>query len=112
MARALGRGEPVPATDDQTVTVDVPAETEFEVEVEREAGDAVLEVELSWPDEGGETIETEATRIRGVGRGGDDWSGYRLETVLVGMGHWSRSVDRTCLTPVPQFEHASLSMAT
>jgi amphi-Trp domain-containing protein len=60
IARALGRGEPVPATDDQTVTVDVPAEPELEVEVEREAGEAVLEVELSWPDEEGATIETDA----------------------------------------------------
>ncbi len=60
IARALGRGEPVPATDDQTVTVDVPADPDLEVEVEREAGEAVLEVELSWPDEEGETIETDA----------------------------------------------------
>ncbi len=60
LARALSRGEPVPADEEQTVTVDPPAESELEVSVERE-GDAVsLGLEMEWDaSEGG--VETEVT---------------------------------------------------
>lgn len=60
MANRLGRGEPVPVNDEQTVTVDPPAETEFEVEVEREGTQTTLELEMAWDAESG-AVETDAT---------------------------------------------------
>jgi amphi-Trp domain-containing protein len=58
LARSLSRGEPVPADEEQTVTVDPPAETEFEVEVERDGDQISLELELEWAEsEGG--VETD-----------------------------------------------------
>ena len=51
IARALGRGEPVPVDDAGTVTVDPAAEQEVEVELERDGGTVHFEVEMEWPDE-------------------------------------------------------------
>lgn len=63
LADALGHGEPVPADEAQTVTVDVPAEPEMEVEVEREDGQVSLDIEMQWPESGGEVeTNTEASK--------------------------------------------------
>ncbi|GAA0531774.1 HVO_2922 family protein [Halorubrum ejinorense] len=51
IARALGRGEPVPVDDEGTVTVDPAATGDLEVELEREDGAVHFEVEVEWPDE-------------------------------------------------------------
>ena len=59
IARALGRGEPVPADDAGTVTVDPPNEPEMEVEVEREDGDLSLELEMAW-EEGEDDLDLDA----------------------------------------------------
>ena len=58
LARALSRGEPVPADEEQTVTAELPPETEFEVEVEREGSEVSLEIELEW-DESEGAVETD-----------------------------------------------------
>jgi len=58
LARALGRGDPVPVDEEQTVTVDPPAESELEIEVEREDGEVSLEIEMEWPEEEG-SVETD-----------------------------------------------------
>jgi amphi-Trp domain-containing protein len=58
LAGRLGRGDPVPADEAQTVTVSPPAEADFEVEVETEAGETSLEIELAWPEDEGE-VETD-----------------------------------------------------
>jgi len=60
VAGALRRGEPVPADEEQTVTVDPAAEPDLELEVEREDGDLSLEIEMEWSEEEG-GIETDAT---------------------------------------------------
>ena len=49
LAGRLSRGEPVPADEEQTVTVEMPADPEFEVELEREDGMVSLEIEMEWP---------------------------------------------------------------
>ncbi len=59
VADALERGEPVPADDEQTVTVDPPAESELEVEIEREEETVSFEVELEWEGDQGD-IDTGA----------------------------------------------------
>ena len=51
IARALGRGEPVPVDDEGTVTVDPAATGDLEVELERDDGTVHFEVEMEWPDE-------------------------------------------------------------
>ena len=51
IARALGRGEPVPVDESGTVTVDAAATGDVEVELEREDGTVHFEVEMEWPDE-------------------------------------------------------------
>ena len=51
IARALGRGEPVPVDDAGTVTVDPAATGDLEVELERDDGTVHFEVEMEWPDE-------------------------------------------------------------
>jgi amphi-Trp domain-containing protein len=58
LARALSRGDPVPADEEQTVTVDPPAETDFEVEVEQEGDRVSLEIEMEW-DGSEDDVETE-----------------------------------------------------
>jgi hypothetical protein len=50
LADALGRGEPVPADEEQTVTVTPPADPTMEVEVEREGDQVALELELAWTE--------------------------------------------------------------
>jgi amphi-Trp domain-containing protein len=59
IARALGRGEPVPVDDAGTVTVDPAAEQEVEIELEREDGTVHFEVEMEWPEAEGQ-IDDEA----------------------------------------------------
>jgi len=63
VADALGRGEPVPADEEGTVTVDPPADPELAVEVEREDGDLSLEIEMEWPEEAGD-VDTDARASR------------------------------------------------
>jgi len=60
LARRLSRGEPVPADEEQTVTVEMPADPEFEVELEQEDDIVSLEIEVEWPAEEG-IIDTDAT---------------------------------------------------
>jgi amphi-Trp domain-containing protein len=54
IARALGRGEPVPVDDAGTVTVDPPADPDMEVEIEREGDTVALELEVEWTEEEGD----------------------------------------------------------
>jgi len=54
IARALGRGEPVPVDDAGTVTVDPAPEQEVEIELEREDGMVHFEIEMEWPETEGE----------------------------------------------------------
>ncbi|WP_367176587.1 HVO_2922 family protein [Haloarcula rubripromontorii] len=58
LANRLSHGEPVPADEEQTVTVAPPAESDFEVGVEREDGTVTLEIEMEWEEEEG-AVETE-----------------------------------------------------
>ena len=58
LANRLSRGEPAPADEEQTVTVDPPAESDFEVEVEREDGTVNLEIDMQWEEAEGE-VETD-----------------------------------------------------
>ncbi|GAB7009638.1 HVO_2922 family protein [Halorubrum trueperi] len=60
IARALGRGEPVPVDDAGTVTADPDAEPEVEVELERGDGTVHFEVEMEWPEEHVEVDEDAA----------------------------------------------------
>ncbi|MEZ3162363.1 HVO_2922 family protein [Halorubrum sp. RMP-47] len=60
IARALGRGEPVPVDDEGTVTVDAAGTGDVEVELEREDGTVHFEVEMEWPEEATEVDETAA----------------------------------------------------
>jgi len=59
IARAFGRGDPVPVDDAGTVTVDPGAEPEFEVELEREDGTVSLELEMEF-EETDDTVDTDA----------------------------------------------------
>ena len=59
LARRLSRGEPVPADEEQTVTVEMPADPEFEVELEQEDETMSLEIEVEWPAAEG-TVSTDA----------------------------------------------------
>jgi len=59
VASALGRGEPVPVDEEQSVTVDPAAEPEFEVEIEREDDELSLELEMEWPEAEGD-LDTDA----------------------------------------------------
>jgi amphi-Trp domain-containing protein len=58
LANRLSGGEPAPADEEQTVTVDLPAESDFEVEVEREDGAVSLEIDMQWDEAEGE-VETD-----------------------------------------------------
>ena len=51
IARALGRGEPIPVDEAGTVTVEPAATGDVEVELERADGTVHFEVEMEWPDE-------------------------------------------------------------
>ncbi len=59
ISNRLRRGEPVPADEEGTITVDPPDMPELEVEVEREDGQLSLEVELEW-EEGEGDLDTDA----------------------------------------------------
>ncbi len=59
IARALGRGEPVPVDDSQSVTVSPASDPELEVEVEREGDTLSLEIEMEW-QEGDDDVDTAA----------------------------------------------------
>ncbi|WP_336326581.1 HVO_2922 family protein [Halovenus sp. HT40] len=60
ISNRLRRGEPVPADEEQTVTVEPPEEADLNVEIEREDGNISLEVDVEWPEEEGGEIEMEA----------------------------------------------------
>jgi len=59
LARRLSRGEPVPADEAQTVTVEMPEDPDFEVELKQEEETISLDIEMEWPAEAG-TIDTDA----------------------------------------------------
>ena len=60
IAEALGRGEPVPAGEEGTVTVEPAAEPDLAVEVERgDDGTVSLAVEMEWPEADGD-VDTDA----------------------------------------------------
>ena len=59
IADKLGRGDPVPIDEDESVTVDPPEDPAFEIDVEREAETLNMELEIEWEEsEGG--VDTEA----------------------------------------------------
>ena len=59
LANRFSRGEPVPADEEQTVTVLPPAETALEVEVERTGDTVSLELDMEWTDAEGD-VDTDA----------------------------------------------------
>ncbi len=64
VADALGRGEPVPADDEETVLVDPPTDPEFEVAVERDGDELSLGLEVVWSAAEGDVnvdVESRAT---------------------------------------------------
>ena len=65
IARALGRGEPVPVDDEQTVTVTPAAEPELEIELEDESENLSLEIELEWEADAADVdTDTVASKAR------------------------------------------------
>jgi len=65
LARRLGRGEPVPVDDKQTVTVSPAAEPEIEIELEDEGTNLSLEIELEWEGDAAEVeTDTVASKAR------------------------------------------------
>ena len=58
LANRLGRGESVPADEEQTVTVAPPAEADFHVDLERADGEVSLGIEMAWADDEGD-VETD-----------------------------------------------------
>jgi hypothetical protein len=58
LARRLGRGEPVPTDEEQTVTIAPPAEADLEVDLEREGDELSLEIEMTW-EEGEDDVTTD-----------------------------------------------------
>lgn len=60
ISNRLSRGEPIPADEGQTITIEPPAEADLEVELEREDGEISLAIDLEWPEEEGGEIDTEA----------------------------------------------------
>jgi len=58
VARALGRGEPVPVDNEQSVTVTPAAEPELEIELEDEGQNLSLEIELEWEGDAAD-VETD-----------------------------------------------------
>jgi amphi-Trp domain-containing protein len=65
IARALGRGDPIPVDDDGTVTVDPGTESNLEIEVEREDGTVEFEIEMEF-DEADGVVETDAAASKGT----------------------------------------------
>ena len=63
IAKALGRGEPLPVDDAGTVTVAPAAESEVEIELEREDGTVHFEVEVEFDEaEGAVDVDAAASR--------------------------------------------------
>jgi len=58
LARRLGRGEPVPVDDKQSVTVTPASEPELEIELEQEGDNLSLEIELEWEGDASD-VETD-----------------------------------------------------
>jgi hypothetical protein len=75
IARALGGGEPVPADEEQSVTVEPAAEADLEVEVEREDGEVSMEIDVSWDEDAGGAVETEAVASKATFETYEDESG-------------------------------------
>jgi len=76
LADALGRGEPVPADAEQTVTVEPPADVDIGVVVDQVGDDVTLGIEMAWTDEDA-VIDTDATaskaRFEQYVDADDDW---------------------------------------
>jgi hypothetical protein len=76
IANALGRGDPVPADEDQTVTVDPPAEPTLQTDVERDEETLSLGIEMEWDEADGD-VETETNASKATFRryvdSGDQW---------------------------------------
>ncbi|WP_142986094.1 HVO_2922 family protein [Halorubrum cibi] len=76
IAKALGRGEPVPVADAGTITVDPPAEPDLEVEIEREGDRVSLELDVEWIEEEGD-VDLDAAASKATfevyGDAADDW---------------------------------------
>ena len=58
LSRRLGRGEPVPVDEEQTVTVAPPEESDLAVEIERDGDRLSLDIAVEW-EEGEGDIETD-----------------------------------------------------
>jgi len=61
IARALRRGDAVPADEEQTVVVDPAAESEVAVDVARDGEEVHLAVDVAWEESEAGDVETEAT---------------------------------------------------
>jgi len=65
IANRLGRGEALPANDEQTVTIDPPEEADLDVEIVDDDGELTLEIGLSWEgDENDVDTEAQASKAR------------------------------------------------
>ncbi len=67
VANSLGRGEPVPADEEQTITIDPPADPDFEIDVEREDGKLRFELEMEWDESDGD-VETDTNASKATFR--------------------------------------------
>ena len=67
IANALGRGDPVPADEAQTVTLDPPADPAFEIDVERGDGTVTFELEMEWNEADGD-VETDTNASKATFR--------------------------------------------
>ncbi|WP_254274661.1 HVO_2922 family protein [Haloarcula marina] len=61
LSRALRRGEPVPADEEQSVTVDPAAESDLTVDVTRDGDEVNLDIGMSWTESDEGDIETDVT---------------------------------------------------
>ncbi|MBX0325969.1 DUF1508 domain-containing protein [Halomicroarcula sp. F13] len=59
LSRALRRGEPIPADEEQTVTVDPAAESDLTVDVAREGDEVSLDIEMTWTESDEGDVETD-----------------------------------------------------
>jgi amphi-Trp domain-containing protein len=59
IARALRRGEAVPADEEQTVTVDPAAESDVAVDVVRDGDEVRLDIDVAWEESEDGDVETE-----------------------------------------------------
>ena len=65
IARALGRGEPMPVDDKQSVTVTPAAEPELEIALDEDGENLRLEIELEWEGDASDVeTETVASKAR------------------------------------------------